>query len=129
MSSRMPRGGLRPCTRSIHWPGRSARAAKFLGAAIERERTRLPHGHGSEEAVVPAVTNSRTPRVIAFSATAGSCADFIFGAAIPDPLWTLPLQAFKAGNKYGRSTAKGFWAMIKVGICGLGYWGPKLLRN
>ena len=29
----MPRGGLRPCTRSIHWPDRSARAAKFLGAA------------------------------------------------------------------------------------------------
>src|SRR5262245_4504194 len=33
MSSTMPRGGLRPCTRSIHWPDRSARAAKFLGAA------------------------------------------------------------------------------------------------
>src|SRR6516162_8925988 len=32
MSSTMPRGGLRPCTRSIHWPDRSARAAKFLGA-------------------------------------------------------------------------------------------------
>src|SRR6516162_6602599 len=33
MSSTMPRGGLRPCTRSIHWPDRSARAAKFSGAA------------------------------------------------------------------------------------------------
>src|SRR5262249_18479193 len=33
MSSTMPRGGLRPCTRSIHWPDRWARAAKFLGAA------------------------------------------------------------------------------------------------
>src|SRR5215831_18257109 len=33
MSSTMPRGGLRPCTRSIQWPDRSARAAKFLGAA------------------------------------------------------------------------------------------------
>src|SRR6516162_2899690 len=33
MSSTMPRGGLRPCTRSIHRPDRSARAAKFLGAA------------------------------------------------------------------------------------------------
>src|SRR5262249_8559766 len=32
-SSTMPRGGLRPCTRSIHWPDMSARAAKFLGAA------------------------------------------------------------------------------------------------
>src|SRR5262249_30638530 len=30
MSSTMPRGGLRPCTRSIHWPDRSARAAKFV---------------------------------------------------------------------------------------------------
>jgi hypothetical protein len=31
VSSTMPRGGLRPCTRSIHWP--DSRAAKFLGAA------------------------------------------------------------------------------------------------
>ncbi len=29
----MPLGGRRPCTRSIHWPDRSARAARFLFAA------------------------------------------------------------------------------------------------
>src|SRR5262249_14443379 len=42
MSSTMPRGGLRPCTRSIHWPDRSARAAKFLGAASPL-RLEAPH--------------------------------------------------------------------------------------
>src|SRR5262245_13347837 len=31
MSSTMPRGGLRPCTRSIHWPDRSARGSEVLG--------------------------------------------------------------------------------------------------
>src|SRR6266487_6026798 len=33
MSSTMPRGGLRPCTRSIHWPDKSERAERFAGAA------------------------------------------------------------------------------------------------
>jgi hypothetical protein len=33
MSSTMPRGGLRPCTRSIHWPDKSARAERFSAAA------------------------------------------------------------------------------------------------
>src|SRR6516165_10791078 len=41
MSSTMPRGGLRPCTRSIHWPDRSARAAKFSGEPLRLEAPHL----------------------------------------------------------------------------------------
>src|SRR5262245_12672100 len=33
MSNTMPRGGRRPCTRSIHWPDKSARAERFLSVA------------------------------------------------------------------------------------------------
>jgi hypothetical protein len=33
MSSTMPRGGLRMCTRSIHWPDKSVSAARLLAVA------------------------------------------------------------------------------------------------
>ena len=33
MSSKIPLGGRRPCTRSIHWPERSTRAVRFFSAA------------------------------------------------------------------------------------------------
>src|SRR5262245_51729970 len=66
MSSTMPRGGLRPCTRSIHWPDRVGNSSEVLG---RREPLRLEAPHLARRSRAPlrrfAADNPAHRRIVA----------------------------------------------------------------